>query len=124
VIELADIEAARERIAGSVTRTPLVRLHAEGAPVGRPGHDSGPSWWPGHDSGPSWWSRQQRFPDPAKRPALLPGLALVVRQRQQFLGVRVAEFGVLQAGQHPGQLPHPGLLAQLHHAAGGDQPVA
>jgi threonine dehydratase len=33
VIELAEIEAARARIAGSVVRTPLVRLHAEGAPA-------------------------------------------------------------------------------------------
>ena len=33
VIELADIEAARARIAGSVVRTPLVRLHIEGAPA-------------------------------------------------------------------------------------------
>jgi len=33
VIELADIEAARTRIAGPAVRTPLVRLHAEGAPA-------------------------------------------------------------------------------------------
>jgi threonine dehydratase len=33
VITLADIEAARARIAGSAVRTPLVRLHAEGAPA-------------------------------------------------------------------------------------------
>jgi len=33
VIELAEIEAARARIAGSVIRTPLVRLHAEDAPA-------------------------------------------------------------------------------------------
>ena len=31
VIELAEIEAARERIAGAAVRTPLVRLHVEGA---------------------------------------------------------------------------------------------
>jgi threonine dehydratase len=33
MIELADIEAARDRIAGWAVRTPLVRLHAEGAPA-------------------------------------------------------------------------------------------
>jgi threonine dehydratase len=33
VIGLADIEAARARIAGSVIRTPLVRLYVEGAPA-------------------------------------------------------------------------------------------
>ena len=33
MIGLADIEAAQARIAGSVTRTPLVRLYAEGAPA-------------------------------------------------------------------------------------------
>jgi len=33
VIALADIEAARARIAGSVIRTPLVRLYIEGAPA-------------------------------------------------------------------------------------------
>ena len=33
MIELADIEAARTRIAGPAVRTPLVRLHAEGAPA-------------------------------------------------------------------------------------------
>jgi threonine dehydratase len=33
VIELADIKAAQARIAGSVMRTPLVRLHVEGAPA-------------------------------------------------------------------------------------------
>jgi threonine dehydratase len=33
VIELAEIEAARGRIAGSVVRTPLVRLHVEDAPA-------------------------------------------------------------------------------------------
>jgi threonine dehydratase len=33
VIELAEIEAARKRIAGSVVRTPLVRLHVEDAPA-------------------------------------------------------------------------------------------
>jgi threonine dehydratase len=33
VIELADIEAARARIAGSVVRTPLVRLYVEEAPA-------------------------------------------------------------------------------------------
>jgi threonine dehydratase len=33
MIELADIQAARARIAGSVIRTPLVRLHVEGAPA-------------------------------------------------------------------------------------------
>jgi threonine dehydratase len=33
VIALADIEAARARIAGSVIRTPLVRLYVEGAPA-------------------------------------------------------------------------------------------
>jgi Pyridoxal-phosphate dependent enzyme len=33
VIELADIEAARARIAGSVIRTPLVPLQVEGAPA-------------------------------------------------------------------------------------------
>jgi len=33
VIELADIEAARARIAGSVIRTPLVRLYVEEAPA-------------------------------------------------------------------------------------------
>jgi threonine dehydratase len=33
VIELADIQAARARIAGSAVRTPLVRLHAEGIPA-------------------------------------------------------------------------------------------
>jgi len=33
VIGLADIEAARARIAGQVIRTPLVRLHVEGAPA-------------------------------------------------------------------------------------------
>ena len=33
VIELAEIEAARARIAGSVVRTPLVRLHVEDAPA-------------------------------------------------------------------------------------------
>ena len=33
MIELADIEAARARIAGSAIRTPLVRLHGEGAPA-------------------------------------------------------------------------------------------
>jgi threonine dehydratase len=33
VIELAEIEAARARIAGSVIRTPLVRLYVEGAPA-------------------------------------------------------------------------------------------
>ncbi len=32
-IELAEIEAARARIAGSVVRTPLVRLHVEDAPA-------------------------------------------------------------------------------------------
>jgi hypothetical protein len=35
MIDLTEIEAARERIAGSVVRTPLVRLHVEDAP-GRP----------------------------------------------------------------------------------------
>ena len=30
---LAEIEAARERIAGAVVRTPLVRLHVEDAPA-------------------------------------------------------------------------------------------
>jgi threonine dehydratase len=33
VIRLAEIEAARARIAGSVVRTPLVRLHVEDAPA-------------------------------------------------------------------------------------------
>jgi threonine dehydratase len=33
VIELAEIEAARERIAGAAIRTPLVRLHAGDAPA-------------------------------------------------------------------------------------------
>jgi len=33
VIELMEIEAARARIAGSVVRTPLVRLHVEDAPA-------------------------------------------------------------------------------------------
>jgi threonine dehydratase len=33
VIGLAAIEAARERIAGAAVRTPLIRLHAEGAPA-------------------------------------------------------------------------------------------
>ena len=33
MIELAQIEAARARIAGSVVRTPLVRLHVEDAPA-------------------------------------------------------------------------------------------
>jgi threonine dehydratase len=33
VIDLADIKAAQARIAGSVVRTPLVRLHVEGAPA-------------------------------------------------------------------------------------------
>jgi threonine dehydratase len=33
MIALADIEAARERISGSVTRTPLVPLHVENAPA-------------------------------------------------------------------------------------------
>ena len=33
MIELAEIEAARGRIAGSVVRTPLVRLHVEDAPA-------------------------------------------------------------------------------------------
>jgi threonine dehydratase len=33
VIDLADIEAARARITGSAIRTPLVRLHAAGAPA-------------------------------------------------------------------------------------------
>jgi threonine dehydratase len=33
VIELAEIEAARERIAGAAVRTPLVRLHVEEAPA-------------------------------------------------------------------------------------------
>jgi threonine dehydratase len=33
VIELAEIEAARARIAGSVVRTPLVRLHVEDSPA-------------------------------------------------------------------------------------------
>ena len=33
MIALADIEAARARIAGSVIRTPLVPLHVEGAPA-------------------------------------------------------------------------------------------
>jgi threonine dehydratase len=33
VIELADIKAAQARIAASVVRTPLVRLHVEGAPA-------------------------------------------------------------------------------------------
>jgi hypothetical protein len=34
VIELAEIEAAGAGIAGSVVRTPLVRLHIEEAPAG------------------------------------------------------------------------------------------
>ena len=33
MIELADIEAARERIAGAAVRTPLVRLHVDEAPA-------------------------------------------------------------------------------------------
>jgi len=33
VIELSAIEAARERIAGTAIRTPLVRLHVDGAPA-------------------------------------------------------------------------------------------
>jgi threonine dehydratase len=33
VIELADIEAARRRIAGAAVRTPLLRLHVEDAPA-------------------------------------------------------------------------------------------
>ena len=33
MIKLAEIEAARARIAGSVVRTPLVRLHVEDAPA-------------------------------------------------------------------------------------------
>jgi threonine dehydratase len=33
VIELAEIESARTRIAGAVVRTPLVRLHVENAPA-------------------------------------------------------------------------------------------
>ena len=33
VIELAEIEAARERIAGAAIRTPLVRLHVQDAPA-------------------------------------------------------------------------------------------
>ena len=33
MIELAEIEAARERIAGAAVRTPLVRLHVEDAPA-------------------------------------------------------------------------------------------
>jgi hypothetical protein len=35
VIELAELEAARERIAGAVVRTPLVRLHVADAPPRR-----------------------------------------------------------------------------------------
>ena len=33
MIELAAVEAARERIAGTAVRTPLVRLHVEDAPA-------------------------------------------------------------------------------------------
>jgi threonine dehydratase len=33
VIELAAIEAARERIAGTAVRTPLIRLHVEDGPA-------------------------------------------------------------------------------------------
>ena len=33
MIELADIEAARDRIAGAAVRTPLVRLHVDEAPA-------------------------------------------------------------------------------------------
>ena len=33
MIELAEIRAARQRIAGAAVRTPLVRLHVEGAPA-------------------------------------------------------------------------------------------
>ena len=33
MIELAEIEAARARIAGAVVRTPLVRLHVADAPA-------------------------------------------------------------------------------------------
>jgi len=33
VTELAEIEAARERIAGAAVRTPLLRLHVEDAPA-------------------------------------------------------------------------------------------
>ena len=33
MIELAEIEAARARIAGAVVRTPLVRLHVDDAPA-------------------------------------------------------------------------------------------
>ena len=32
-IPLADIEAARERIAGSIIRTPLIRLNVDDAPA-------------------------------------------------------------------------------------------
>src|SRR5690606_13667345 len=45
------------------------------------------------------------------------------RDGEQLLGVRDAEVGVGQPGQHPGQLP--GAVGVLHHAyaAGGDRPA-
>ena len=67
-------------------------------------------------------------PEPARppRPGQLaaPGrLALARGQGQQFLGVRLAELGILQAAQHPGQLAGPAGLVEPDHAAGGDQAI-
>ena len=60
----------------------------------------------------------------ASSPGQLAGrLALAGRQDQQFLGVCLAELGLFQAAQHPGQLADPAGLVQPDHAARRHQPV-
>src|SRR5215470_15008994 len=43
---------------------------------------------------------------------------------QQLTGVRPAELGVLETGQHPGQLAYPALVVQAGHTAADDRAVA
>jgi hypothetical protein len=74
------------------------------------------------------WLADERYPAAGRATTGLPGsgvgcLALPVRHRQQLFGVSLAELGLFQAAQHPGQLAHPGRPVQPHHAALGDQPV-
>src|SRR5690348_12788836 len=49
---------------------------------------------------------------------------LPFRGGEQFTGVRPAELGVFEPGQHPGQLTHPSLVIQPGDAAADHRAVA
>src|SRR4029453_2301060 len=48
-------------------------------------------------------------------------LAVGRARAQHLLRVRPAELGVVQAGEHPGQLPHPAGVVEHPDVAAGDQ---